>query len=99
MLYNEDPDYAALETDIRQMLFDQGKFDELFSKALVTFYQRLASHTYNAVAPPFCERIRLQFVAKAKAIDKFWHLASFIKAKNSLKVIRALKVSKVQSII
>lgn len=32
-MYDEAPDYAALKEDIRNMLFDQEKFEKLFIKA------------------------------------------------------------------
>ena len=41
MRHDETPDYAALEEDIKKMLFDEAKFNMMFEKALNVFYGRL----------------------------------------------------------
>ena len=39
--FDETPDYAALEEDIKKMLFDEAKFNMMFEEALNVFNGRL----------------------------------------------------------
>jgi len=74
--HDETPDYAALEEDIKKMLFDEAKFNKMFEEALPTFYRRLSAEvikqsiqqeTYNASKKFVTQRDAVMVFSKMKA--------------------------------
>jgi hypothetical protein len=45
--HDETPDYAALEEDIKKMVFDEAKFNKMFEEALPAFYRRLSAELFK----------------------------------------------------
>ena len=79
--HDETPDYAALEEDIKKMLFDEAKFNMMLEEALNVFYGRLIAEVWQEGKAEGSLRAATKFINQEEQVKIFSKIEGQVHAK------------------